>query len=51
MKTVQNLNIEEILCLDDKDPNISITNLYNNINYLLTLSLHGICTADTATPS
>ena len=35
LETVQNLNIEEILCLDDKDPNISITNLYNNINYLL----------------
>ena len=35
LETVQNLNIEEILCLSDKDPNISITNLYNNINYLL----------------
>ena len=35
LETVQNLNIEEILCLDDKDPNISITNRYNNINYLL----------------
>ena len=35
LETVQNLNIEEILCLDDKDPNVSITNLFNNINYLL----------------
>ena len=35
LETVQNLNIEGILCLDDKAPNISITNLYNNINYLL----------------
>ena len=35
LETVQNLNIEEILCLSHKDPNIFITNLYNNINYLL----------------
>ena len=27
LETVQNLNIEEILCLDDKDPNILISQI------------------------
>ena len=29
------IHIDDVLCLGYKDPNISIENLYNNINYIL----------------
>ena len=35
MEAIHNINIDDVLCLDYKDPNISIENFYNNINYIL----------------
>ena len=35
MEAIQNINIDDVLCLDYNDPNISIDNFYNNINYTL----------------
>ena len=35
MEAIQNINIDDVLCLDYNDPNISIDNFYNNINYIL----------------
>ena len=35
MEAILNINIDDVLCLDYKDPNISIENFYNNINYIL----------------
>ena len=34
LEVIHNINID-VLCLDYKDPNISIENFYNNINYIL----------------
>ena len=35
LEAIQNINIDDVLCLDYNDPNISIDNFYNNINYIL----------------
>ena len=35
LETLHNLNVDNILRLDDNDPNKTIKNLYNNINYIL----------------
>ena len=35
LKAIHNINIDDVLCLDYKDPNISIENFYHNINYIL----------------
>ena len=35
MEAIHNTNIDDVLCLDYKDPNISIENFNNNINYIL----------------
>ena len=35
LETLHNLNVDNILSLDDNDPNKSTKNLYNNINYIL----------------
>ena len=35
LEAIHNINIDDVLCLDYKDPNISIENFYNNINYIL----------------
>ena len=35
LEAIQNINIDDALCLDYKDPNISIENFCNNINYIL----------------
>ena len=35
LEAIHNKNIDDVLCLDYKDPNISIENFYNNINYSL----------------
>ena len=31
----QYIHIDDVLCLDYKDPNISVENFYNNVNYIL----------------
>ena len=35
LEAIHNINIDDVLCLDYKDPNISIENFYNIINYIL----------------
>ena len=35
LEAIHNINIDDVLCFDYKDPNISIENFYNNINYIL----------------
>ena len=35
LEAIKNINIDDVLCLGYKDPNISIENLYNNINYIM----------------
>ena len=35
LEAIQNINIDDVLCLDYNDPNFSIDNFYNNINYIL----------------
>ena len=35
LEAIKNINIDDVLCLGYKDPNISIENLYNNNNYIL----------------
>ena len=35
LEEIQNINIDDVLCLGFNDPNISIENFYNNINYIL----------------
>ena len=35
LEAIHNINIDDVLCLDYKDPNISIENFYNNVNYIL----------------
>ena len=35
LEEIQNINIDDVLCLGFNDPNISIENFYNDINYIL----------------
>ena len=35
LETIDNINIAELLCLEDKNPNKSVENFYTKINYIL----------------